>query len=706
VVETWQVELPPTENRLRVCRVRAFLALLERHPEWHRSCDTARPVGATRCTMFATAMLLAFACAKPAPPVYPGTTEIAVSSVVVAPRAGEQIELPYKLLYEWLGLRAKTGIRPGRPFNEFRLAEDRRRVLAFMHDEGHLDAEVGDPELLYSADHSQVAVTWRVHEGPAYSIASVEILGAPPEHAAMLRAMVPFTAGDPVDLVTYRPIRRALAERLQDEGYGHARGYSRMFVDRTAKTVAWFYYLDPGPKTRIGSIQVVGSNRVPAEMILARTKLASGGAYSTAEKRRAELALLDSGAFASATVLTDADIQTGPPEYPDTGGVLAAEQVDTSGNLVPRKLSDELSVRVVVVEAPARQMRAELGIEADPSRVDAYAGMRVMFRNLFAPQHHLVVEGNVGYGWFVGEDDPAKGVYGNALLQYVHPSWITDKLDLRVSARWRDTLYPSAMLREVAAGPGIRSTITPGVFFDVDALYRFGRQLGLPALEAMSVTALGLPSRNDSSGAELVASVVADRRNDAIEPTDGWMLSARGSYSPGGPLGDHRWLQAVGDARGFIPLSLDWSVGARVTAGAVGIAGSDGIPLGPRLFGGGAYGMRGFSRDHLSPAACAEMSTSCDVLVGGRSLVESSVELRFLPFRKLYGAAMFADVGGAGAAQNPFASGVSAAFGAGLRARTWYLPVAIDLSYRLVEENEVGAALDRLLVFFRVGEAF
>jgi outer membrane translocation and assembly module TamA len=656
--------------------------------------------------MIVTGLLLAIACGKPAPPVYPGTTAIAVTSVAIAPRAGEQIELPYKLLYEWLGLRATSAIRPGRPFNEFRLAEDRRRVVAFMHDEGRLDAEVDPPELVYSADRKQVAVTWRVHEGPAYSIASVEIRGAPPEHAAMLRAMVPFEPGDPVDLVIYRPVRRALAERLQDEGYGHARGYSRMFVDRTAKTVAWFYYLDPGPKTHIGSIEVVGSNRVPAEKILARSKLAPGGAYSTAEKRRAELALLDSGAFASATVLTDADIQTGPPEYPDTGGVLAAEQVDSSGNLVPRTLSDELSVRVIVVEAPARQMRAELGIEADPSRVDAYAGMRVTFRNLFAPQHHLVLEGNVGYGWLVGEDDPAKGVYGSALAQYVHPGWITEKLDLRVTTRWRDTLYPSSMLREVVAGPGVRSTITPGVFFDIDALYRFGRQIGLPALDAMSITELGLPSSNDSSGAELVGSFVADRRNDAIEPTEGWMLSARGSYSPGGPLGDHRWLQGIGDARGFIPLSVDWSVGARVTAGVVGLGGDSGIPLGPRLFGGGAYGMRGFARDHLSPAACADMSTTCDVLVGGRSLVESSLELRFLPFRKLYGAAMFADVGAAGPALNPVAPGISAALGVGVRARTWYLPVAIDLGYRLVERNEVGAALDRLLVFFRVGEAF
>ena len=662
-------------------------------------------MAATRCGVLGVIAVLAIGCHRPTPPAIPGHTEIGVESVSIEARAGEQTAVDYKPLFEYLGLRAGTAIRPERTFNPFRVAEDRRRIAAYLQGKGRFDAEIDEPELKYSQDGERIAVTWRVHEGAAYTIASVELVGAPAEHAAMLRAMIPFGPGDAIDLDTYRPLRRTLAERLQDEGFGHARGWSRMFVDRDAKTVAWFYYIDPGPETRIGSLAVEGNNKIPAETILERAGLTPGRTYSTAEKRRAELALLDTGAFASATVLTNADIQTGPPEHPDTGGVLAAEQVDAEGKLVPRQLADDLNVRVIVVEAPQRQLRAELGIEADPTRMDVYAGTRVLLRNLFAPQHHVVLEGNAGYGWLVDEADPAKGLYGSALVQYLKPGFIARSLDLRVSGRWRDTLLPSALLREAVAGPGVRSTLAPGVFVDVDAYYRFGRAQGLPALSEMSVDALAL-STSDSRGAELVASVMADRRNDRVEPTDGYLLGLRGSYSPGGPLGDHRWLQGVADARGFVPLNAAWSFGARATAGAVTLGGDNGIPLGPRLFGGGAYGMRGFGRDRLSPAACADAMTACDVLAGGRSLVESSVELRYLPFRKLYGATVFADAGAAGANVNPFATGVSAAFGLGGRIRTWYLPIALDVSYRVVEENVVGAALDRLLVFFRVGEAF
>lgn len=641
------------------------------------------------------------ACRARPEPVVPGQTEIAVTGVKLAPRDGEHLAATYGPLMPLLGLRADGPIYPARAFNEFRLAEDRRRIVAFLHMRGYFDAEVDAPRLAWAGDHRHVAVTWTIHEGAPYVIGSLDIVGAPPAYAATLREMVPFDKGSPVDLETYRPLRRALAERLQDLGYGQARGYSRTFVDRAHKTVAWFFYLDPGPQTRIGSITVEGNHRVPAPAILARAGLAPGAAYSTEAARRAELALLDTGAFASAVVLSDADIQTGPPEYPDTGGVLAPEQVSADGDLVPRTLSADLDVRVVVVEAPARQLRAEVGVEADPTRLDVYAGTRVTLRNVFGVQHHLVVEGHVGYGWLLGDErDPVDGVYGSARVQYVHPGWLTRTLDLRIGAQWRDVLYPAALLREITVGPGVRSTITPSTFFDLDVGYRIGITRGLPALDAMARAAVDLPMDDRSDGPELVASLIADHRDDRVEPQAGWFASGRTSFSPGGALGDHRWLQLGADLRAFHPIGGAWSIGARVAGGAVVLADDGGVPFGPRLFGGGAFGMRGFGRDRLSP-------TVDDVEVGGRSLVEASVELRLLPFRKFYGATVFVDAGAAGAGLDPTEDGVSAAIGLGARLRSWYLPIAVDLGYRALDHDDLGPpVLDRLMVLLRIGEAF
>jgi outer membrane translocation and assembly module TamA len=100
---------------------------------------------------------------------------------------------------------------------------------------------------------------------------------------------------------------------------------------------------------------------------------------------------------------------------------------------------------------------------------------------------------------------------------------------------------------------------------------------------------------------------------------------------------------------------------------------------------------------------------SCDpVFVGGLNLVESSIELRYLPYRKMFGATAFVDVGATGLDANPLHDGVSLAVGLGARLRTWYVPVAIDVGYRVVDNTSIvtPSALDRLLVLFRIGEAF
>jgi outer membrane translocation and assembly module TamA len=665
-------------------------------------------MGSRRLACLTLVSVASGACHHQRPQPVPGDTQVSIESVELRPRVGEQLELDYKPLLEGLGLRERSLVRPERRFNPYRLAEDRRRIRSYLEQNGRFDGEVSAPDLRMA--DGRAAIAWSVHEGPAYAIRSVHILDAPAGDEALLRAMIPFGPGSPVDLATYRPLRRTMAERLQDEGYGHARVYSRVFVDRAARAVDWYYYVDAGPKTRIRAIQIEGNRNVPAELIRERIGLAPGDAYSTRAKRRAELALLDTGAFASAVVLSDADIQTGAPEHPDTGGLLAPEQIDAEGNLVPRRLESDVALRVSVVEAPARQLRLDAGIEGDPSRVDSYAGARLMLRNLFGPQHHLVLEGGVGYGWLVGDDsaDPT-GVYGHALARYLRPGWLSRRLDLRATAEYRDLVLPSANLRQVSAGPGGRAVLADQVFFDIDALFRRSRTIDFGPFDAMTIDDHSLAADATTQGGVLEAALIVDKRDDGLEPTSGTFLALRGAISPGRAFGTHTWSKVGPEARGFLPIGGSWSLAARASSGWV-FAGQDGVPLGARLFGGGAWGMRGFGRDRLSPAACVDtMDGGCDeALVGGLSLFEGSLEARYLPFRKQFGLAAFADVGGAGARANPFAAGVSTAFGIGGRLRTWYVPISIDLSYRLLEEGELTSpdSLDPYLIFFRIGEAF
>jgi len=273
-------------------------------------------------------------------------------------------------------------------------------------------------------------------------------------------------------------------------------------------------------------------------------------------------------------------------------------------------------------------------------------------------------------------------------------------------------LYPGFHLREFTGGPGIRSALARGLFLDVDTYFRWGQSVDFGPFDAALREEFSLPDDDTSRGALLEVGIVKDGRNSPTEPTRGHLLAMHASWSPGGPLGTHRWVGLAPEARGFIAFDDFWSVALKAAPSWVVLDGDEGVPLGPRLFGGGAFGMRGFGRDYLSPVApCAATVPPiipCARLTGGLSLAEGSAELRYLPPRKPYGAVLFGDIGGAGKELNPFAEGVSVAFGLGFRLRLWYLPVSIDVSYRILNQSEVEepSRLDPFGVFLRIGEAF
>ncbi|MEO8554601.1 MAG: hypothetical protein ABI678_31710, partial [Kofleriaceae bacterium] len=125
-------------------------------------------------------LLVAFAivaCRGPDYPVVPGDTALGVSAVKLVPREGETLAVDYKTLLGNLGLRAKTLLLPQRGWNPYRLAEDRRRVEAYLVEHGRYESSVDEPRLAWNAAHTSVAVTWPVHEGPDYAIGAVDLRG-------------------------------------------------------------------------------------------------------------------------------------------------------------------------------------------------------------------------------------------------------------------------------------------------------------------------------------------------------------------------------------------------------------------------------------------------------------------------------------------------------------------------------------------------
>ena len=84
---------------------------------------------------------------------------------------------------------------------------------------------------------------------------------------------------------------------------------SRAFVDREQKAVHWYYWVDQGPKTRVGRVVVEGAVRAPEDKVLERMGIVPGKPYSLALKEDSEIDLLDTGDYASVSVKPTANVE-------------------------------------------------------------------------------------------------------------------------------------------------------------------------------------------------------------------------------------------------------------------------------------------------------------------------------------------------------------------------------------------------------------
>jgi outer membrane protein assembly factor BamA len=657
-----------------------------------------------------TLLLALTGCSPFVKPTLPGETRYAIDEVVFA----EGLSLDPTPLKVLLSVRADAPLIAGQPYNPYRLAEDRRRIAAYWQNFGFFDVVVDKAEVSFHAETSKATVFWRVDEGERFSLNSVKIEGAPEAFARVLGQRVPFAEGDLIDVASFRVVRHDLADILRAAGHLRAEVYSRTYVDRTAKDVRWVFYVDAGPKSVVGRVTVKGNRSISEESLRARVGLSPGDPIDLPTLRKRELDLMDLGAFATARIKADVgtEFETGAVPWeswipPDTGGILKIEQIDDEGRLVPRKLAAEVDLEIEVVESPSTQGQFRVGTNIDLERVDPFVGTRLTLRNALGELHHLVLEGHVGYGQrWRGEVDEPLGLYGSGKIQWSRPHALGRTGDLRLSATFDEVLHRGFHWRTGALGLGLRVLLDTGLYVDLEPRLRYDLGVGLGAFDPLALTSADIAAPATTLAQETRMALVWDKRNDGVEALSGHLVSLDLALAP---LGDRTWWSAGLDLRYFLPFSSDLGLAFRAASSWVKSLDGDGTPIGVRLFGGGAWGMRGFGAKRLSlyRETCRSESDCQTIPVGASSLFEGSMELRWLPFRKQVGAVAFIDVGGVGHGMNPFEDAVELAVGAGLRVRLWHFPVGLDLSWRPTDDAIFqGSDLDSFLVFLRLGEAF
>ncbi len=591
------------------------------------------------------------------------------------------------------------------------LAVDKRRIEAFYRQRGYYDATVDDVRIVPDG-RARAKVVFHVTEGAPVRVRSLVVTGLEGAPEARIElGKLPLREGEVFEESAYDATRARIDLALRTNGYATAEVTQSAHVLPEQHAADVTYAVRPGGRYRFGPIFVAGSAAVSRERIRdqAAVEIHTGDWYDETKLARAQGRVFDLGVFAGVRV---------------TRGTPNAER-----GVIP--------IVVAVREAPFRTIRAGPGVAIEATRWEARGTASWTNRNFFGDLRRVETDLSVGYAWLPTLLHRTKeGIVGQLTLGYAQPAAfgrsvdVSTKLDLergietgydfwsqrvqigfplRIAPRW--TLVPSYNLEvyELSNTPTTTIVSSGGTVTDRPLLQNC----------ASSVCLLSY----------LEQRIAWDGRDDPVNTRRGVFVSL--SVQEGMNLGGYgyRYLRILPELRGFLPLGPHLVVATRARVGAlIPIDETGDAPIVARFYAGGPLSNRGYYTNRLSPMIVQNGEW---VPIGGNGLADGSLELRWA-IGGGWGTAVFLDASNVSPPSGrPTAyqaalrlQDLQLATGLGLRYRTPFGPVRLDLGVRLPTDWSAGVPFgDRfppipaggdvfphrepiLAVHFSIGEAF
>lgn len=556
--------------------------------------------------------------------------------------------------------------------DEDALAADRRRVAAFYRERGYDRAAV-DEVAIEPQGEGRVRVTLRVSEGPPLRVDRVIVEGldeAPEARAGAGRLAI--AEGQVFTEEAFDRARGQLQAALLATGWPTGTVAQEAVVSPEEGKVEVRYRVVTGPRYRFGHVFVAGTSAVPREKVVARTEreVHPGDWYDETRLDRAQARVFDLGVFSGVRV------SRGAPD-PERGTV---------------------PVVAAVREAPFRTLRLGPGLGFQTNRWEVLGIGSWTHRNWLGGLRRLQLDARAGYAWLPSPVRPRReGLVGTLAADLSQPGILRDVVDLSLRTeveRGLEEGYRSTS-EKIRLGfpfrPAPRWTIVPS--YNVE-LYQLSDLAG--GATSTPVLMQNCPARSCLLSF-LEQRVTWDGRNDPLQTTRGFYGSF--ALQEGFPIGGagYTYLRLLPEVRAYAPLAPGRTLALRARLGAlVPLHEAGPAPVVALFTSGGPTSMRGYSSGRFGPMAFQDGAW---IPTGGNGLVEGMLELREDLGRDL-GAVLFLDAGNVSAASGvPSAwrsvldpSLLQAALGLGLRYRTPFGPLRLDLAARVPTDWRRGVS--------------
>lgn len=565
-----------------------------------------------------------------------------------------------------------------------------------------------------------VKVVGYVDPGAAYQVRSVTWPGLDrPEFSAVeadLRDQSPVRPLARFRMDDVRDGEEMTISRLHEASHPRAKVTTVVEVHPEDKSIDVAYQVDPGRACVFGKVRIVGHPTVARKLIEDEIPILPGQPYRASRLVLAQRQLYGLGLFRVVNVVPELDQSQGP--------------------VVP--------IRIDLEQGKARQIRLGGGVATQNGKSDIHATANFQHVNLFNRLIRLEADNEGGYAWVgygalggvesLGSNSatsgtPTRGPTGLSKLtlqtpRFPGPKWqMEDTVSVRLGVEEGYKPFQLEVSPALLWQPEERLSLRLSYHLQDCKDCDLENQLAQSQLDA-----LDLKSPNPYLQSYLSQQFVIDTRDDVIFTHRGLF----GTYTiseAGGPVrGDFDYVKVTGDQRGYLPLRpflrgfVTGAVAGRLAGGIVfpyGSAEKATVPLLDRLYLGGTNTVRGWTRNHLGPYACAKESGNDCVMqpgvpeptdqiipVGGRVSMMGSAEARIYDVRTDFGIAVFSDVGMVYLHPAEIdLSRLAPTVGAGLRYQSAIGPVRLDFGVRLDHLPEFQQE-KRYAFSFSIGEAY
>ena len=523
-------------------------------------------------------------------------------------------------------------------------ANDEQNMKAYLRAHAYFDASVNGT---IDTNGSRPHVIYRLQPGPLYQIASMKFLW--PENYEGPRPAPP-EPGKKIEerAASYQNLaaaQRSIITNLQERGYPDARVQQKeIVVDHASREARAIYEVRPGERTFLGEVRAEGLNHLRPSYVQKARTWRHGDLYTASKVDEYEKRLAASGLFSSILVTREKVANESDGEFTD--------------------------IVLRLKERSPRTIQLGAGYRSDTG---AETSAQWQHRNSLGGGEPFLIRARVFEDGYEGE------------MRLTVPYFRGSKNDLGLSL--------TTTKEETDAFDNLAHEGTLSLSRRYHRHFTVRGGFGLHYLDETSV------GENQSYFlGSFPLGFIWDRANDKLDAERGYRVIFQTEPYQSLKNSDPFFWKNTATVNGFLPLRRDRQLVAaiRLSAGHIDGESIEDIPAETRFYAGGGQSVRGYAYQSLSPRRD-------DEIIGGKSLAETSFELRYRASRR-FGVVVFIDGGTALDDNSPeYDATYRWGAGTGLRYFSPIGPLRFDAGFPIDRRDGVD---DAWQFYVSIGQAF